>query len=395
MHSLSGFRRVAAIAFSLSVFFAPSPVVQAQDSTQIPASSFKLGLEVAADGFDSPLYVTHAGDGSNRIFVVEKGGTIRIIQDGKRIDKPFLDITPVVNSDASERGLLGLAFHPKYKENGLFYVYYTAQNGDVTIARYKVTSDANSADPESGEILLTIQHQRYANHNGGQLAFGPDGYLYIGIGDGGSGGDPNRNGQNTKALLAKILRIDVDSLDPYGIPADNPFADGKAGRPEVWAYGLRNPWRFSFDRKTGDLYIADVGQNQYEEIDVQRADAKGGVNYGWNVMEGLHCYGQNNCNQQGLIPPVAEYSHDFGCSVTGGYVYRGKSFSEFDGTYFYGDYCSGRIWAIQPSGTDQWTAAQVLESGRTISSFGEDEAGELYLTDLANGTVYRLLDEAK
>jgi glucose/arabinose dehydrogenase len=393
MPRLNGFRRIVMVALSLSFLLTLSTAVYAQGGA--PATQFNVGLQIAGSGFESPLYVTHAGDGSKRIFVVEKGGTIRILRDGKGVDKPFLDITPIVNSSASERGLLGLAFHPKYKDNGLFYVYYTADSGDITISRYKVSSDPDVVDPASGKILLTVEHRRYPNHDGGQLAFGPDGYLYAGLGDGGSAGDPNRNGQNPNALLAKILRLDVNGGDPYGIPADNPFADGKAGKPEVWAYGLRNPWRFSFDRQTGDLYIGDVGQNKYEEIDFQKAGTPGGLNYGWNIMEGLHCYAQDNCSQQGLTLPVAEYSHDIGCSVTGGYVYRGSAFPRFQGAYFYGDYCSGRIWALQATGNSQWQATEVLQSGRAISSFGEDEAGELYLTDLNDGKVYRIVDQAQ
>ncbi len=389
-------RRVIGFLFSLAALLALVPAVQAQSGTPVPASQLKIDLKAAVEGFQSPVGIVNAVDGSNRLFIVERAGTIRVVRNGQRVEKPFLDITPMVNSGYTERGLLGLAFHPKYKENGLFFIYYTAQPGDVTLARYKVSAnDPDVADPNSAKILLTVQHRQFPNHDGGQLEFGPDGYLYVGIGDGGSAGDPNRNGQNTNVLLAKILRLDVNSGDPYGIPADNPFAANKQGRPEVWAYGLRNPWRFSFDRKTGDLYIADVGQDLYEEVNVQRAGTPGGLNYGWNIMEGLHCYGADSCNQQGLVLPVAEYNHSFGCSITGGYVYRGAAFPEMQGTYFFGDYCSGRIWAMQPAGQDKWQATQVMESQHAISTFGEDEAGELYMADLNDGTIYQVVDPAK
>jgi glucose/arabinose dehydrogenase len=364
--------------------------VEGQSSTD-----FKLDLRQVATGFNMPLFLTHAGDGSGRIFVVEKGGQIQILRNGQKGDKPFLDITRIVNSASSERGLLGLAFHPKYKDNGFFFVYYTDSTGDLNIVRYKVSSDPDVADPASAKPILKIQHRTYPNHNGGMLAFGPDGFLYMGIGDGGSGGDPNRNGQNTKVLLAKLLRIDVDNGDPYGIPKDNPFADGTQGRPEVWAYGLRNPWRFSFDRQTGDLYIADVGQNAYEEVNVQKAGAKGGLNYGWNVMEGQHCYPASaSCSKDGLVLPVFEYSHSQGISVTGGYVYRGQKFPKLQGYYFFADYGSGRIWAMKADSSGAYQTVEALASGQTVSSFGEDEAGEVYITNLATGEIFQLADNS-
>ncbi len=380
------------ILLLVSVFFASSSQVHADGGTPVPAKDLQIGIETYATGFTAPLYVTNAGDGSKRLFVVEKRGTIEILHDGKKNDQPFLDISSLIDSISTERGLLGLAFHPKYKDNGQFYVDYTDVNGNTVIAQYKVSSNADTADPQSAKILLHID-QPFPNHNGGQLAFGPDGYLYIGMGDGGSAGDPFKNGQNTNALLGKILRIDVDSGDPYGIPKDNPFADGKNGRPEVWAIGMRNPWRFSFDRATGDLYIADVGQNTYEEVDVQPAKTPGGVNYGWNVMEGKHCFPDSaNCDQTGLTTPVAEYTHDSGCSITGGYVYRGSVFPRLQGTYFFSDFCSGRIWALQHTG-DDWQTVQALDKSGAISSFGEDESGEVYLTDLNSGNIYHLVDK--
>jgi glucose/arabinose dehydrogenase len=363
-----------------------------------PASTFKVGLEVAAEGLKGPLHLTHANDGSGRIFVTEKAGRVMIVRDGKVAAKPFLDITSIVGSSASEQGLLSIAFHPNYKETGFLFVSYTDRRGDTVIARYKVSADdPDSIDVNSAKTVLT-QDQPYSNHNGGLIKFGPDKFLYIGLGDGGSAGDPQGNGQKLDTLLGKILRIHVDSGDPYGIPPTNPFSSvtgGRQGRPEIWAFGLRNPWRFSFDRANGDLFIADVGQSSYEEVNYQPADSTGGENYGWVIMEGKHCYRGGSCDQSGLVIPVAEYGRDSGCSVTGGYVYRGKTFPRFQGTYFFGDYCSGLIWALQPITKTVWTTTKVLDSKRSISSFGEDEAGELYLTDLANGTVYRIVDLAK
>ncbi len=383
--------KMAGVLLIGAAFLLPSTLsVQGQSN-----GSFQLDLQRVASGFNMPLFLTHAGDGSGRMFIVEKGGRIQILRNGQKAATPFLDITAIVNSAASERGLLGLAFHPKYKDNGLFFVYYNDSTGDLNIVRYKASSNPDVADPSAAKLILKITHRAFSNHNGGMLAFGPDGYLYVGIGDGGSGGDPNRNGQNPKVLLAKLLRIDVDSGDPYGIPSDNPFSDGKQGRPEVWAYGLRNPWRFSFDRETSDLYIADVGQDAYEEIDVQKAGTKGGLNYGWNIMEGLHCYPASaNCSKEGLVLPVFEYDHSQGISVTGGYVYRGQKYPKLQGYYFFADYGSGRIWAMKADSSGAYKTAEALASGQTISSFGEDEAGEVYLTNLATGEIYQLADKS-
>ncbi|MEO8354767.1 MAG: PQQ-dependent sugar dehydrogenase, partial [Chloroflexota bacterium] len=279
-------------------------------------------------------------DGSGRLFVIEKPGHIRILQDGQLLDQPFLDITDRVGSRGNEQGLLGLAFHPQYAENGRFFVNYTNNNGDTVLARFQVSTDPNSADPNTELKLLGVD-QPFANHNGGGLAFGSDGYLYAGLGDGGSAGDPMGNGQNTKTLLGKILRLDVDSAEPYVAPSDNPFGN------EIWAYGLRNPWRLSFDRVTGDLYIGDVGQGAWEEIDFLAAGSAGGANFGWDFREGAHDY--EGGGPEGLIDPVAEYSHpEGGCSVTGGYVYRG-SMPEWNGIYLYGDYCTGIIWGLNRS----------------------------------------------
>jgi glucose/arabinose dehydrogenase len=378
------------VRFCLLLLLAFSTSTALASPSKSLAVSFKLGLQSVADGFQTPVYVTSAGD--TRLFVVEKAGRILILDQGKRAEKPFLDIVSIVRSSENERGLLSVAFHPKYADNGLFFVYYTALNGDITIARYKVSAEPNVADPASAKILLKVAHSR-SNHNGGLVLFGPDGYLYTGLGDGGGGGDPDRNGQNPKTLLGKILRLDVDNGDPYAIPADNPFADGTQGQPEVWAWGLRNPWRFSFDRLNGDLYIADVGQNQYEEINVQKAGTPGGQNYGWNTMEGQHCYGTTTCNRNGKVVPVAEYDHSQGCSITGGFTYRGKDFPKMAGAYFYSDVCSGRMWALQETQPNAWEVTELPLTGQlSVSSFGQDHNGELYLTDLSSGTVYRLVD---
>jgi len=331
--------------------------------------------------------MVHAGDGSGRLFIVEKRGTIRIYQAGMLLERPFLDITGRVGSSASEQGLLGLAFHPSYASTGVFFVYYTDRGGDTVVSRFSVTSDPNRADPAS-EMVVLSQAQPAANHNGGQVVFGPDGYLYVGLGDGGGAGDVFGNGQNLRTWLGKILRIDVSHSEPYAIPPDNPFVGSDRAQEEIWAWGLRNPWRFSFDRLTGDLYIADVGQNQYEEINVQAAGNPGGQNYGWPIMEGLHCFGAGPCDQAGLTLPVFEYDHSQGCSITGGYVYRGMAYPALQGVYFFGDYCSGRIWGMaQRSGV--WQVAELAHEEIQLSSFGEDETGELFAVSLS-GAIYRI-----
>lgn len=333
--------------------------------------------QIIASGLTRPVDLQ--ADGSGRLFIIEKAGRIRILQDGQLLDQPFLDITERVGSNGNEQGLLGLAFHPQYVDNGRFFVNYTDTNGDTVIARYQAASDQNSADPNT-EVKLIGVDQPFANHNGGVLAFGPDGYLYAGLGDGGSAGDPMGNGQNTDTLLGKILRIDVDSAEPYSIPADNPFGN------EIWAHGLRNPWRLSFDQSTGDLYIGDVGQGQWEEIDFLPAGSAGGANFGWDFREGAHEY--EGAGPEGMIDPVAEYSHqEGGCSVTGGYVYRG-SMPEWNGIYFYGDYCTGMIWGLIRA-NDGWQKQLLFDMDVTITSFGQDEAGEIYLVS-DDGTIYRL-----
>ena len=325
--------------------------------------------------------------------MVEQPGVIRVIAGSKLVSTPFLDIHARIAS-GGERGLLGLAFHPHFAENGRLFVDYT-RTGDGATVVSEFHASGDRADPTSERILLTVS-QPFANHNGGQIAFGPDGYLYIGLGDGGSEGDPLGNGQNRRVLLGKILRIDVDgppSLGKnYAIPSTNPYAPGGiapgAGLQEIWAYGLRNPWRFSFDRGTGDLYIGDVGQNAWEEIDHQPASSTGGENYGWNIFEASHC--SSNCGSITQVPPVAEYGHSAGCAVTGGYVYRGDRQPALVGTYLFADYCSGTIWTL-PAGSAGLTPRILAETGLQISSFGEGDDGEIYLVDRSAGGVYRVV----
>jgi glucose/arabinose dehydrogenase len=372
----------------------PSATATATNTPQPPATATvavlesgttpSIKLESIAKGFTKPLFVTHAGDGSQRLFVVEQAGVVKIVQNGIIGETPFLDIREQVGSSGSEQGLLSIAFHPRYAENGVVFADYTNRDGDTVISRFNATGDI--ADPISEQILLVIK-QPYVNHNGGLVLFGPDGYLYIGMGDGGSGGDPEKRAQDLDSLLGKILRIDVDGEAPYAIPADNPYANG-GGMPEIWAYGLRNPWRFSFDRATGDLLIGDVGQNKYEEVDFQPA-GQSGMNYGWNQVEGNHCY-KDGCDQTAFVAPIAEYPHEQGCSVTGGYVYQGAEFPQLQGIYYYGDYCQGTIWALQRTG-DRWSSTVALKSDLRITSFGEDQNGELYLTDGSSGILYRLV----
>jgi glucose/arabinose dehydrogenase len=367
-----------------------TPPVEASPTVERPSlESLAIELLPVAGGFTKLVYLTHAGDGTGRLFVVEQAGRILILKDGATSSTPFLDIVSIVGSSANEQGLLSVAFHPDYLNNGFFFVNYTDKQGDTVIARYQVSADnPEVADPNSAKILLTID-QPYANHNGGQVEFGPDGYLYIGMGDGGAANDPENRGQSLNTLLGKILRIEVDTGDPYGIPETNPFVNQSEASPEIWSYGWRNPWRFSFDRATGDLYVGDVGQNQYEEVDVELAGAEGGQNYGWRLMEGQHCFSPAECDPaaQGLTLPVAEYNHGLGCSVTGGYVYRGKQFPALEGVYFYGDYCTGIIWGLRHEGNEQWSQVELLHSEETISSFGQDEAGELYLIDHRGGIL--------
>lgn len=345
---------------------------------------FGLRLETVASGLSNPVHLT-AAPGDDRLFVTEQSGRIITIRDGAVQADPFLDLRDRVSA-GGERGLLSVAFHPGYRSNGYFFVNYTDRRGNTVVERFTVTG-SGVADPSSGRTVLTVD-QPFSNHNGGLLRFGPDGYLYIGMGDGGSGGDPLGNGQNPETLLGAMLRIDVDVL-PYTIPPDNPLRDRAGARPEIWASGLRNPWRFSFDAPQGTLYIADVGQNRLEEINAVPA-SQGGLNYGWNIMEGSTCFAPGSgCDRSGLTLPVAEYDHGSGCSVTGGHVYRGATIPEILGHYFYSDYCSGRLWSFRLSNGETTEEREWLQGIGNVTSFGVDNQGELYIL-VAAGTVYRI-----
>jgi glucose/arabinose dehydrogenase len=346
-----------------------------------------------ADGLEQPVHLTDARDGSERMYIVEQPGRIKILKDNNVQENSFLDITDRVSS-GGEKGLLSIAFPLNYEDKKYFYVNYTNILGNTTVSRFQLGASEDIADSESEEIILTVE-QPFSNHNGGQLAFGPDGFLYIAMGDGGSGGDPLGSGQNGNTLLGKMLRIDVESgTKPYAIPDTNPFLLTAEFRPEIWALGLRNPWRFSFDRETGDLYIADVGQNQFEEVNVQFASSTGGENYGWNIMEALHCFNSTSCEQSGLTTPVLEYGQSQGDkSITGGLVYRGKEFPRMQGMYFFADFVSGRMAGLRWT-NNQWQSSVLANTEFSISSFGEDGAGHLYLVDLS-GSIYRIEDNIR
>jgi len=360
--------------------------------TSAPAVNWpKLTLD---GSLPSPVQVTNAGDGSGRLFVVERAGKIVIVKDGVPLAKPFLDITDRVKCCDSEQGMFSVAFPPNYAKTGYFYVSYTTKPrgkfgpvGDVVFARYQVTKNPNVADPNSEDIFLTIPKQNPA-HNGGHLAFGPkDGYLYIGVGDGGIEGDPDNSAQRLDTLLGKILRIDVSSgVNPYKIPPTNPFVHTPGARPEIWAYGLRNPWQFSFDSKTGDLYIGDVGENMYESVDFQPASSHGGENYGWPILEGSHCHRTPNCDVSKFTLPVSEYDHSQGCAIIGGQVYRGTAYPALQGIYLYSDLCSGRIWGLQQVG-GAWQSNLLFQDHFAITDIGSDEQGNLYLTDFTHGAI--------
>ena len=354
-----------------------------------PATSNSLRLQTVTAVLSSPVFLTAPTGDVGRLFIVEQGGLIRILNslDGTPRATPFLDVAGLIVT-GGEQGLLGMAFDPNYAGNGRFYIYYTNTAGDIVIARYGVSTNPDIANAGAQAILKTIAHPTNQNHNGGMLAFGPDGCLYAGIGDGGGSGDPNGNAQNTNSLLGKILRLDPETGSACG--TDNPFANGTGGAPEVWSFGLRNPWRFSFDRSTGVLYIGDVGQDQREEVDaVVGPNAGQGVNFGWNIMEGFACFNPpSGCNSSGLTPPILDYSHDAGaCSVTGGYVYRGTLNPAVNGSYFYADYCAGFVRSFQlqggrPSSQNTWP---LLSPGGQITSFGEDARGELYILTQTGG----------
>jgi glucose/arabinose dehydrogenase len=377
------------------------PVSTTRDSPNLLTSldPAKISFQEVAGGLTTPVFITNAGDGSGRLFVIEQPGFIRILKNGSLLGTPFLDIHSIIKS-GGEQGLLALAFHPSYSTNGVFFVAYTApRSGDATgsnlvLERFSVSANnPDLANPSSGVVLLTIGHPVNSNHNGGTLVFGGDGYLYWSTGDGGSGGDPPNNAQQLNNLLGKLLRIDVNSGSPYGIPTSNPFYSSVDPnvKKEIWAYGLRNPWRLSFDDLNHDLYIGDVGQSAREEVDFQLASSVGGENYGWRVMEGSICYNPSSgCDQNGKIKPVAEYDHTLGCAITGGYVYRGLNFPSLNGYYFYGDYCSGRFFSLIKDPVLGWKTVQLADTPYSISSFGEDEQGELYLADLGSGKIYNI-----
>lgn len=347
-----------------------------------------IGLTSFATGFLDPVEIANAGD--NRLFVVEQGGTIKIVSATGTVNTtPFLNISTLISA-GGERGLLGLAFHPEYATNGYFYVNYTNTGGNTVIARYSVNPNNPNVALTTGTILMTI-NQPFSNHNGGTIKFGPDGYLYIGMGDGGSGGDPNGNGQNINSLLGKMLRIDVDSGSPYSSPATNPYV-GVAGADEIWAIGLRNPWKFSFDSQTGDLWIADVGQQNVEEINKEPSTSVG-LNYGWKCYEGSAPYATSGCAPMNTMAfPYAEYSSASGspyCSITGGYVYRGSTYTAMQGKYFFADYCSNKIGKIETDGALTFSPAM---PGGSYTSFGVDMNGEIYVASADNGVIYKLVD---
>ncbi|GAB4471483.1 MAG: PQQ-dependent sugar dehydrogenase [Anaerolineales bacterium] len=369
---------------------APEPIatIASQPIHQTFPDPTRYRWVAVARRLNAPVGIGYPRDGSGRLFILEQEGIIRLWQNGELSATPFLDIRDRVGSQGSEQGLLGIAFHPRYAENGYFFVNYTDRNGDTVIARFQADSpSANIANATSEKILSRIA-QPYSNHNGGAVVFGPDGYLYLGLGDGGSAGDPQNNAQSLETLLGKILRLDVDGGDPYAIPATNPYVNG-GGLKEIWAYGLRNPWRISFDRQSGALFIGDVGQNLWEEIDFLPSASSGDLNFGWKYFEGSHPYEGTPPTNLRMIPPIYEYGHDQGCSVTGGVVYRGRNLPEWDGIYLFGDYCAGWVDGLRqlPDGT--WQAQRLFQDLGRISSFGEDEQGEVYVIDHA-GTIYRL-----
>ena len=357
----------------------------------ISTSTHAIQLSLVQDGFNLPVLITHSNNEMNHLYVVEKTGHIYFLDAKHKYKKKklYLDASSLITIKGNEQGFLSIAFHPNFETNGFLFIFYTAVDGDNTLARLKINPpDKESINLSSLEVLFAVEDPA-SNHNGGMLAFGKDGYLYIGMGDGGRGGDPWNNAQNKNTLLGKMLRINVDQPFGYLIPEDNPFVNMKNVRLEIWAYGLRNPWRHSFDSKTGDLWIADVGQNKWEEVHWQSANSKGGQNYGWRLMEGNHCYlPKKKCNDGSLTLPVAEYGHKHGCSITGGYVYRGKDIPELQGKYIFGDYCTGTIWTIDKS--VNFEMQELIKTDFNISSFGEDAVGELYVVDYA-GAIYKFI----
>ncbi|MCI0399269.1 MAG: PQQ-dependent sugar dehydrogenase [Chloroflexi bacterium] len=388
---LAGYLHGASVKITITPPVAPAVSRPPEAGAAVPPAQPVAAIQLTpvVGGLNQPVYLTHADGG--RLFIVEKGGLIRVAEGGQLLPQPFLDISDLVGSDGVEQGLFSVAFHPEYASNGRFFVNYTNNDGHSVIARYLVSPDDPNQANESSATTLLMVGQPFELHNGGQLQFGPDGYLYIGLGDGGTTGDFFGFAQKTSDLLGNILRLDVDSDDLYAIPADNPYVDDDDRRNEIWAIGLRNPWRFSFDRLTGDLYIADVGQFTWEEVNFQPAGSSGGENYGWDILEGAHCYDKESCQMEGFAIPVAEYNHaEGGCAITGGYVYRGSQFPILAGNYFFADYCSGVIWSLVRLADNTWVKNRVYDSNYTISSFGEDAAGELYVLDLTSGSIYQL-----
>ncbi len=343
-----------------------------------------------------PLAIANAGDGSGRIFVAEQGGRVYLIRNAHVVATPFLDVSGQV-SGGGEQGLLGLAFHPRFTTDHRVFVDYTDRTGDTIVSSFLVDPGTPDTVVPGSEVVILTVDQPYSNHNGGTIQFGPDGYLYIALGDGGSGGDPHNNGQGLDTLLGKILRIDIDHPsggNAYGIPASNPLVAEPGARGEIWLFGLRNPFRFSFDRAGGDLWIGDVGQDAWEEVDVARAGA-GGLNFGWRITEGGHCYNpRTGCSTTDLVPPVTEYAHDFGCSVIGGNVYRGAAQQVLRGGYVFSDACSGLTWAVNAAGSGSQALVKVADGPSGIAGYGEDEAGELYAADL-DGHIYRVTATAR
>jgi hypothetical protein len=385
-----GWRSLGAVARSVAGLGLSSLAgACSEPTTPAPAA---IALETVVQGLSAPVYVTAPPGDAERLFVVQRGGLVLIVEDGAALPTPFLDLRGSVTAAGSEQGLLSIAFHPQYTSNGWVYASYTNTQGDTRIVRHTVSANPDQVDPASGDTVLAVD-QPFTNHNGGLVAFGPDGMLYVGLGDGGGAGDPLGHGQNITTLLGSMLRLDVDTATPYAIPVDNPLVGQTNARPEIWAHGLRNPWRFSFDRQTGDLYIADVGQSALEEVSFQPAASAGGENYGWNVMQASACFTPpNGCSTAGLILPVYDYPHAEGCSVTGGNVYRGNAHPALAGRYFFADYCGGWIRSFviqngQATGVRDHT--DDLGTVPEISSFGEDGVGELYVVSLA-GTVYRV-----
>ena len=367
------------------------PAASRAPSAAFDPTGVKLIVRVVVGGLESPLDVTSAEDGSGRLFVVEQAGRVRVVTEGRLVQRPFLDIVERISS-GGERGLLGLAFHPDFPNDPRLFVDYTDRRGNTVVSSFDLKpGDPAAADPRSEVVLLRVD-QPYANHNGGALVFGTDGLLYIATGDGGSGGDPHGNGQRLDTLLGKILRIDVDHAagrdPPYSIPSDNPYADGADGaRPEIWLTGLRNPWRMRVDKPTGNLWIGDVGQDRWEEIDVAHP-GDGGANYGWNRMEGFHCFKPaDSCDERGLTLPVAEYGHDLGCAVIGGVVIRDPGQPALDGGYVFGDACSGNLWVMDPAGNGRRDSVLAAQTGRSISAIGQGEDGRVYATDLGRGEL--------